>query len=746
MKKLPLLIFIISLVIHGQSSRENSIIIDSSNFKSSSFEKRDIVLLGEMTHMYSSVFEEKIKLFKILHERYGYNTLAMEGSYFDYNQLQENWSKEELLKITYTPWKMSSIYQDFIDYLLEENIKVVGFDSQILETEAFLTELESIIENENIQLSFDQNEFFIITEGVLDAMLFDETEVSFEDYQKQLDQIIKVLQHKPVQRQYIKSLKANTTSAYLDSIPQPDRKVFISSLSNPRDKQMADNLLFYHKEHPDEKIVAWADNLHLAGDISSYDHEEAKLFKPMGSYLREALGESVFSIATIHANDSIHDGAGTWHSLPIENASFEDKMKKTGLSRAYVLSDQQSLKKISSRLFSYQYFFQGNLNDYFDAYLFLGHAQQIIHQSQKKTAIKIDNSSEVLKKTMVLVDQTNKETIPFATISSDDYYTMSNMQGEFQIPENKNLNLSIKVLGYYPKEIHQFKDSIYLIPEYDQLSAIEIKGESNPDKVLDQAIKNLKKNHPFFDHNITRNAEVKRVTNGSILLDFEVSTLDYSSGYNNKKVNTQQALSVDWKQTPEHRKEKYRYVAKQFAWRENPIQYASILHKRKSHKFNLEFIDHPEYSTDDYYAISFVTPRDNWNFTNQIVPSSYFGLIIIEKDSYAIVEVQEQWDSDLDEVQIKEHLSHTSYKDDKQYRSKEWNISKFNNIKDGKRYISENSSIYQVTLIDEDEQLSEYLIEKLSNFINPQTEELTKIPWYLKDKSPSDLLNINYTQ
>ena len=92
-----------------------------------------------------------------------------------------------------------------------------------------------------------------------------------------------------------------------------------------RDAQMADNLISYMQRNPNEKVICWADNIHIINNISSVKKPIIKDFISMGSYIKNALKNEVYSLATIHANDSLLERT-TWHSTPVLKGSFEDNV------------------------------------------------------------------------------------------------------------------------------------------------------------------------------------------------------------------------------------------------------------------------------------------------------------------------------------------------------------------------------------------------------------------------------------
>src|SRR5690606_375848 len=102
-------------------------------------------------------------------------------------------------------------------------------------------------------------------EAVLNSQDFDEQDIKFDAFEKELNRIIKQMEGindsetNFYWKQFTKSLLAGSRDAYYNQ-----ELIYTTVVGdkdhNIRDKQMADNLLSYIKRHPTEKIIGWADN------------------------------------------------------------------------------------------------------------------------------------------------------------------------------------------------------------------------------------------------------------------------------------------------------------------------------------------------------------------------------------------------------------------------------------------------------------------------------------------------------
>ncbi len=90
-------------------------------------------------------------------------------------------------------------------------------------------------------------------------------------------------------------------------------------------------------------------------------------------------------------------------------------------------------------------------------------------------------------------------------------------------------------------------------------------------------------------------------------------------------------------------------------FRENPVQFSSLLHKRKYKKFNLEFIASEKIEAEGLYVIKFSTDKTRFGFTNYWFPSNYSGEIYINKKDFAVVKMVEKWESTLPEEKMEDY-------------------------------------------------------------------------------------------
>jgi erythromycin esterase len=338
-----------------------------------------VVMLGEQTHQDGTTDSAKIRLIKFLHQEMNFDVLAFESGFYD---VGKSWQELKKGKSVYTAFRSSvffaakDAYQPLISYLGQAlktttPMEVIGFDSQITGTpgkDSLHYELKRFFSSIGVETThFDDTavfakhlqslgtrggyktpdrEFYVMLARmglVVDRLKADSLDAQTKYY---------VQLFKSVRKAAEQNLMSQT-SAVLSGSDQY-RSAFYGL--NMRDAQMADNLLWYLRQNPKRKVIVWAHNFHIAtSDVANEDPLKHQLgsnvwrdstgllaIKPMGEYLREALGDKVYSIsftAYSGSTGNVRNGAGK--TTPIKEdqrpqAEFEELMNATGADFAFV--------------------------------------------------------------------------------------------------------------------------------------------------------------------------------------------------------------------------------------------------------------------------------------------------------------------------------------------------------------------------------------------------------------------------
>ena len=750
---------------------------ESKEYKDLAFLKNELqgkqlVMLGEQTHMYGNIFEMKARVLEYLHQELGFTTIAMESSMYDIWKMNKNgFNSKKFNNAIWGVWSSTIEFQRVVNYIEKNNLKVIGFDSQVINTSQFVEDFYDYLESQNITLKLDEDDLGIIIEGVLENVTIEEDDIKYKVYEKEINRIIKQIENLDSNetnyywKQFTKSLLASSKDAYYNKkeILTTD---FGNENDNIRDKQMADNLLSYINRNPNQKIICWADNIHIINDNSSITKPIAKEFISMGSYIHKELREKSYSLATIHANDSLLDlGTKKWHSTPIKINSFEYQLNNLNKPYLFVTSNQEAMKSIQpTRLLNFIDFTDARLGQLHDGYIFFQKAtlpkletiKDSTTVSNKQIALgkkieQIEIGENVILKGQLLNEENNKP-IPFATLilKKEEIYRVADENGFYELPIKKamlkNSTVAISSMGFETKTISLkvLNDKTYLKSKFEELDEVVITGYLSPKTVLKKAISNKKLNHPTEPFNFYRYGNVLVNKNDITELDLELITKDHDDGYLSPFVITQRVEQIKWNKNTNPKS--YKYSSQFFSYRQNAIRYANILHKRKYKKFKLNFVRSDNPIDDGLYIIAFQTERNKWNYTNKGYPTEYSGRVYIDKENFAIVKVVENWETSLNKVEIEKHFKgYEGYKDIVSTTIKEENICYYSDIKNnGKFYATRYFNRRYNETLDKDNNKNYGVFERDSYLFDFELKNVEEIEYEWREKKQTVLNRVEY--
>lgn len=724
-------------------------------FLNNELQGKQLVMLGEITHMYGNVFEMKSRIVEYLHQELGYSTIAMEASMYDLWLLnKKGFTPKNFNDSIWGVWSSTKEFQRLVNYIDRNNIKVIGFDSQFNNNiPKFIDGFFNYIKTNKINVSLNENDLAILIEGVLEATSFDETDIKFSNFDKELNRIIntisklKFTEQNYYWLQFSKNILACSKDAFYNK-----KEILTTDFGNKnhnfRDAQMADNIISYMHRNPNEKVICWADNIHVINDYSSINKPILKDFISMGTHIKKELKDNVYSLATIHANDSLLERT-TWHKTPIVKGSFEDKLKSLKTPCLFVSSNQEAMKTPQqSRLLDFVNFSEMRLDQLHDGYIFFEKAtvpknrlETLNERIANKKAQSIERAKLISKgKSFTLkgqiIDSETNTSIPYTNLimKNEELYRIADKNGGFELPVSKkmleNAFISISSMGYESRiiQLKNLTSKIQLSPKYEELDEVVITGYLSPKTVLKKAIKLIDINHPTNLHNYKRYGNVVINKNDETALDIETITKDCDQGYDSPFVITQRVEQVKWNKNLYKKKNKS--SAQFFSYRQNAIRYANILHKRKYKKFDLNFIRSNNPADEDYYILEFKTDRNKWNYTNQRYPTQYSGKVYINKDNFAIIKVIENWETTLSKAEIEKHFKgEKEYKNKKVVKIKQENVCTYLKVQNDKYYASKYFNRYYAEKFSDDNQMENLVYERYSILYGFETEKVEDIEY-----------------
>lgn len=516
----------------------------------------EIVLLGEQTHGDGAVFERKLEMVKELHEKGGFNLLIFESGMYDNfkaDQLYATNKEDSSIFKQSVGWLYSDtkVFQELLEYMdTHPELKIMGFDSQessLFET-YFLDDFKALCQKNAIFISTETYRTLEKTLVVKDVEAYvgnkkDSTALysTILSIQDQLDQIPKKDIETKILIQTFKSVFSDMDFILKDLQKE---KIYVQ---NPRDKQMAENLIFLKKTYPNEKIIGWGASYHFANRLSNFEftsttekyikkvfqdidsiaehnhtalQEEIDQIKelsfavPMGQILKEEYGDKLFSLAFTSYEGTyqnfIHDNILPVPQPPIN--SLEYTLKKQGITEKLHFLEQNKEKTYSSVLGYIPVY--AHWNTIFDGIYYIEKMTPPVYTEygSKREQLLISTRPNMISG--AVLDAETSEEIPYADVyySDTNRSTVTDAKGAFSISSSNNTDayLIFSAIGYKSDSIQvrnlKKKQSIGLkISKNDiVLNEAIVTAKSTPltaEEIIKRARKNIPTNYVQTPYN-----------------------------------------------------------------------------------------------------------------------------------------------------------------------------------------------------------------------------------------------------
>lgn len=660
-----------------------------------------VVMLGEPSHGEGNIMEMNIEIIKYLHEEMGFNTIAFESGFYDLYKAQKTIDTganvEDAIRNSIFPiWTSTCEFQELIKYIHNNRgkLKIIGFDCQLTgdySTYESLDDLQDLFKSNDlgseVDFEFLQHIFISLGEDFTFPVKSYDYNIFVDELQKIEKQLL-ILQHNNIQDvdvwlQFIKSTIKLSEDYFENNRDTISEKEWKAWMSNPRDAQMADNLLFFLKKHPDEKVVCWGASAHFANDFTTTKVEELKQFKPMGSYLKQQLSSKLYSIASITSS-------GTYGAFKVEdtikdisNQSIEFELAKDSSFHQFInLKDS----KFDSPFISYAIDYTSLMADWnkvFDSFIFVRNVNPSTFINadcafKSNNDLKVENSVEDNNSGSIhslsefteqingqLTDEKNK-VIPFCNIviKNTRIGTITNDTGHFQLNYPKKLQndtLIISCIGYENREIaiSALTKTTKLQSRNFVLDEITITGKSlDPSFIVKKAIENIPNNYIQVDYNAEFYSRGMVKNFDSLMIDVEnVVKLYDENGYDGKDNITNRRIAFKRntynKKTVAMKVNNSAFVAATLPFYIEHMDLVSIspLFKQKNlKKYDLKLLGTSEYENEKVYKIAFKSKYKSLRYTGTYFIDKFTGTIYINSSDYSIVKVEARWLYNLDKL------------------------------------------------------------------------------------------------
>ncbi|SES83199.1 erythromycin esterase family protein [Hymenobacter actinosclerus] len=670
-----------------------------------------VVMLGEPTHGEGNVTEAKIRLIRFLKERLGFTTVAFESGFYELNRAQQELEKgasaaEALDNSVFPVWTGTQEFQQLLPLLGPGGLKVAGFDGQLSGAyqEELLEELQDFLKPEKGAdgIAYDYLEECVSMMG--EHFIFPPAN-SLTIFNLQIGKARKLLEkvaagpdakrraRAAFWLQNLRSLQAMARDYATNDPAAKDSAEFKASDNNSRDAQMADNLLWYLRQHPQEKVVCWAALPHVANQVEALADAEIQTFRPMGRAVKSALGEdAVYVLGTLSGGGEY--GFGPWgqhRPVPVPAAgSLEAALLAQGQPYSFIsLKHTAAGKQLTTYAFEYKPF-AGLWSQVVDGFLFLRsvnppHPRVTLASAVEKDAAPADTlatarfggrinpamkpvvgktSGAALMLSGVILDRKTGQPVPFATVAvpARSAGTVSDAQGRFRLEARRGELVQVSSIGYEPATLAAAAGAaatVRLVPAAFALSNVRVSAQSqDPKRIMKKVIKAAAANYEQQDYTQQLYAH-RRVTGFDTLRhEVEYTAQEWTpAGYHHWAggflfLEKQPMIRVQEKQvaTGTDNPDAYREAGYGFAGGFDPVRVLPLFKTKTMGKFRLQLDSIEQRGNETYYVISFAAKRASPRAVGYHFISGYSGKLYIRQQDYAVVRYESLMQHDTMQV------------------------------------------------------------------------------------------------
>ena len=665
----------------------------------SSLENATIVLLGEQTHYDGAVFDKKIEIIKHLHKKLGFNIVTFEsGLYDNYKAQQLYQSKKENISIfnqsIFPIWTETSSFKNLLDYVEQHpEMKILGFDNQesSLFKEYFIPDLKKLLNKNSIKLSeivYDKIEKTLVFRD-LDNYVNNKKD-SLELYQtfNIIKNKLSEIKDKDLDTKVIQQTFKSVISDIDYQLKTAQKEKII--IQNPRDKQMAENLIFLQQQFPNEKIIGWGASYHFANNINDFEYTETtedyikKLHKQteeltsvtystleeeinsikelkytitMGKLLKEHYHDNIYSIGFTSYNGNYFGQNNIDITIlePPKNSFEEILYSKNAIASLVDKSDFPKENFYSSALGYLPLY--AKWNTIFDGIYYIPTMSPPIYRDynkEKTDTIFIAQESNV---NGVIIDSESNTPVPYVDIyySSNNKSAIANDKGQFSITKSANPDnyLVFSTFGYTSDSIQvktvtstkTLKIKLQKTENIEALDEVILKKTKSltAAEIVKRARKKVEENYVQTPFNQTFFYKVQQYRKDSLILNEEALIDTYfkkgNSGTNNPENNIYGNISQVRNTTHNYSSDKLRGVGG--LWpnmiRDVILSKTNVLYRTSSYELQKEpTID---YNGKTVYQISFINNSPGAFSTGYGYPApvASSGTIYIDTENFAVL-------------------------------------------------------------------------------------------------------------
>jgi erythromycin esterase-like protein len=668
-----------------------------------------VVMLGEPSHGEGNVFEAKIRLMRFLQQRLGFTTVAFESGFYDLHRAQQELeagksAQETLANSVFPVWTGTQEFQAVLPLIGPGKLRVAGFDPQLTGaySEELVEKLQAFLAAEKGSGSLNYDYLEEVTSYMGEHFRFLPT-AKLADFEKELAKANRLTDRAAASpaaprraeaafwQQCLRSLLAQARNYALDKPSDKSEAEFKAKDSNPRDAQMADNLLWYLKQHPQEKVICWAALPHLANKVELLLDPEMKEYRPMGQAVKAALGaDQVYILGTLGGSGTHGFPAMGYKPVPVPTAgSLEAELLAQPTDYAFVsLKHDAPGQLLTTSAFEYEPL-AGPWSEVVDGFLFLRSvnpphgatagatpavgavadappaAPTALNPAARAQRVQL-GAAHAAGQTVrgMVLDRKTGQPVPYASVSvpSQGVGTVADGTGHFVLAGVGPGALQITSVGYGMVTMTSPSSTtlltVRLSPSAYELQSVQVRGESlDPRKIMKKVLAALPQNYEqqdysaeVYTHRRSTDFDTLRYETESVGQYFEPAGHRHWGGgflmlgsigqLRVKEIHVAKALNKKQKHNWEHGGAGFNTGLA------DPVRISPLFKASTLRKFQLHLDSVVERRGQTVYLISFAAKHANHRSTGTYLTSGYSGRLYVQQSNYAVTRYEALWQSD----------------------------------------------------------------------------------------------------
>ncbi|GAA3923744.1 erythromycin esterase family protein [Hymenobacter algoricola] len=681
-----------------------------------------VVLLGEPSHGEGNVFEAKARLVRFLQQRMGFTTLAFESGFYEVNKAQQQLdagvsASEALGNSVFGIWTATQEFQPVEDLIAARKLRVTGFDSQLTGAygEELVDDLEVFLESQKASaaINYDYLDEVLGFMQHFNGFPAGHTLGEWERNVKLADRLLAGAGTTPARRaaaeQWRQTLRSLQTMArdYVQNDPAvKDHRTFQARDNNPRDAQMADNLLWYLRQHPQEKVICWGATAHFANQMQLIDNAEIQQFRPMGWHVKKALGAQAYILGTATAGGSyaaVGEASQPIAAPPV--GSMEARLDSLGAEYLFLnLKQNYGSRRFSAYSIMEYTPLVAEWAQVVDGILFLKTTRppRLRTRPAAELVAVPDSAGQVARAAagkvpagatpgLVLrraapaagnltvrgrvTDRKTRAAVPFASVALPalGLGVMADAQGNFALAVPRTATgatLQVSSVGYGMVNVAVAAGplAVVLTPQAYALGDVRVSGESlNPRKIMKRVLAAAPANYEQNDY-VAQVYTRRQISNFDTLrhaVEY-VSQIFEPAGYRHfgggflmmgptQKHRVQETNVLVQSPTPLGPFDLAESGQGFYSAAADPVRISPLFKSRTLGKFVLRLDSVLQQGDETTYLISFAAKRANHRTTGTYLEAGYSGRVYVRQQDHAVVRYEALWQGDTVQMNATAH-------------------------------------------------------------------------------------------